>query len=131
MSARVLVVDDQESMRDVLVECLEFGGYEACSASTGEEGMEALDRQSIGLVITDHLMPGMNGFEFTKLIRESYDIPVIMLTGMGQPDEADSYVEVVDAYLSKPIGVHELLDKIESVLQGKRLDDASSAIPIG
>lgn len=131
MSARVLVVDDQESMRDVLVECLEFGGYEAYSASTGEEGMEALDHQSIGLVITDHLMPGMDGFEFSKRIRESHNVPVIMLTGMGQPDEGEDNAEVVDAYLSKPIGVHELLDIIESVLQGKRLDDASSAIPVG
>ena len=82
----ILVVDDEDSVRDSLTAVLEREGYTVRQASGGEEGLQVLREHPVQLVISDHNMPGMTGVEFLKLVRERYPhITRIMLTGDPDP----------------------------------------------
>jgi DNA-binding NtrC family response regulator len=82
----ILVVDDEESVRLSLAAVLEREGYKVFTAESGEEGLRLLKANPIQLVITDHNMPGMNGVEFLKLVRErNPDVLRLMLTGDPDP----------------------------------------------
>jgi DNA-binding NtrC family response regulator len=82
----ILIVDDEDSVRDSLTSVLEREGYTVHQASGGEEGLGILKERQIHLVISDHNMPGMSGVDFLKLVRErSPDVVRIMLTGDPDP----------------------------------------------
>ncbi len=82
----ILVVDDEEAVRESLSAVLEREGYRVLLAGSGEEGLQILKDQALQLVISDHNMPGMNGVEFLKLVRERKpDVLRIMLTGDPDP----------------------------------------------
>jgi response regulator RpfG family c-di-GMP phosphodiesterase len=82
----ILVVDDEEQVRDSLTAVLGREGYRIHQADSGERGLQVLKEQPIQLVISDHNMPGMNGVEFLKIIRERHpDVVRIMLTGDPDP----------------------------------------------
>ena len=85
MSKKVLIVDDERQIVEVIAEYLEFEGYDSCTALNGEEGLRQMEEQHPDLVITDMRMPGMDGYEFSRRIRQAYDIPIIMLTGTIHP----------------------------------------------
>ncbi|MCH8108718.1 MAG: response regulator, partial [Chloroflexi bacterium] len=113
---RVLVVDDDDSVRELLTRFLEFGEYDACSASSGEEGLRLL----YDLVISDVLMPGMDGHEFCEHVREVSDVPIIMLSGqVDLEDEQEKVVKLnlgIDAFLSKPLRMMDFLDTVGLLL---------------
>jgi CheY-like chemotaxis protein len=109
---RVLVVDDEPQMVELLRDSLQQLGYEAVTATSAPRGLEILDQEAIRVVLTDWLMPGMNGLEFVRRIRQQarqrYTY-VIMLTALGG---ADDYLEGMQAgaddFATKPIGLAEL-----------------------
>lgn len=114
----ILIVDDEEGLREGLGKLLEEEGYGVLSAETGEEALEILQQSHIDLVLTDMRMPGMGGIELLKKIRELYeDIGVIILTGYGQ---IESYIEAMNfgaiEYVSKPFKVDELKFIVNKVL---------------
>ena len=126
MTYKVLVVDDQESIRSFVTEMLEYDGYEAYSAIDGSEGIAQLSLHKPDLVITDMRMPGMDGFQFARHVRNSCDAPIIMLTGMGEtPQEADG-LELIDAFHPKPLDMSEFLSIMESLLEGRIANSAIS-----
>ncbi|MEJ5368441.1 MAG: sigma-54 dependent transcriptional regulator [Bryobacteraceae bacterium] len=131
MSAlRILVVDDDESLRQVMSMQLEEMGYAALTAASGEEALRLLANEPVSLVITDYRMPGMSGLELLARIRADFPLlPVIMITAFGSIGNA---VEAIKAgafdYISKPIdfdqlGIavrralehHELLEEVQSL----------------
>lgn len=120
VGAKVLVVDDEKRTRDVLEECLAFGGYDVCSVSSGEDGLNHMSACQPDLVITDMLMPDMNGIEFSRLVRGNSGVPIIMMTGLGLPPDAEEHADIVNVYLPKPIGLRALLDEVEAVIRGNR-----------
>jgi DNA-binding NtrC family response regulator len=108
---RILVVDDEESLRRVTQVRLEQGGYSVCVAGSAEEAIEALDRSPFDIVLTDLRMPGMSGLELLKHVRSNLpDTTVIMMTAYGTVETA---VEAMKAgafdYLTKPIDTDELM----------------------
>ncbi|MCH7745698.1 MAG: response regulator [Chloroflexi bacterium] len=120
MGKKVLVVDDQELVREVLADCLELGGYEPCLASNGDEGLRQLHEHQPDLVITDMRMPGMDGYEFCRLIRNASSVPIIMLTGLaGAAPDAPS-LNLVDAFIAKPVKLQELLAQVGALLSDDR-----------
>ena len=114
----ILIVDDEEGLREGLSKLLEGEGYAVLSAETGEEALQVLQQSHIDLVLTDMRMPGMDGIELLKKIRERHgDLGVIILTGYGQ---IESYIEAMNfgaiEYVSKPFKVNELKFIVNKVL---------------
>jgi two-component system response regulator (stage 0 sporulation protein F) len=114
----ILIVDDEEGLREGLSKLLEDEGYVVFSAESAERALEILGQSHIDLVLTDMRMPGMNGIELLKKIRERYgNVGVIILTGYGQ---IETYIEAMNfgaiEYVSKPFKVNELKFIVNKVL---------------
>jgi len=78
---KVLVVDDSQVIRGLILELLEHSGFETCSACDGREALEVFQREQPDLLISDLHMPKMNGFELTRKVRAFSDVPILILTG--------------------------------------------------
>lgn len=122
-SPRILVVDDEESLRRILQVQLERGGYRSAAAADGEEALSLLANSQYDLVLTDLRMPRMSGLELLKQIRMSYPgLPVIILTAFATVENA---VEAMQAgayhYVTKPVRFEELSLVIERALERSRL----------
>ncbi len=118
---RILVVDDEHQIRFIIREMLEEAGYEVIEAETGEECLEILGREKVDLVLMDIMMPGINGWEATKKIKEdpaTKGILVAMLTvKVEEEDKVKSFEEAfADAHITKPIIMEKMLGTIEWLL---------------
>ncbi|MDP6453573.1 MAG: response regulator [SAR202 cluster bacterium] len=117
MAEKILIVDDERMVQELLVDSLESEGYETVCASDGFEAMRLLNEASPDLVITDVQMPEMDGYKFTQYVRRVSDTPVMIMTGV--PQEAMNLREKdvgADSYLIKPISLDELLNRIAALL---------------
>ncbi len=106
----ILVVDDDADLRDAFQGFLEIFGYKVFSFSSGGEALEFLENNKVSLVITDLVMPNMNGLELSKIIREKYkDLRILMLTGYADMVSAFEAIEIgITNYLIKPIDCEQL-----------------------
>jgi DNA-binding response OmpR family regulator len=114
----VLVVDDEPIVRDVVVRYLRREGYRTLEASDGEHARELLERDQASLVVLDLMLPGMDGLQLCRWIRERFDLPVIMLT--ARSEEADRIVGLelgADDYVTKPFSPRELAARVRTVLR--------------
>lgn len=115
---RVLVVDDEKSLRDFVRRNLEVRNYLTETAANGLEALAMLQQQSFDLVILDLMMPNMDGLETTRRIRSNSRVPIIVLTALGEEtDKIQAFELGVDDYLTKPFGVGELLARVRAVLR--------------
>ena len=119
MGKKILVVDDQEDIRNLLTASLETCGHEIRLASDGAEAWEALQNQKPDLLITDINMPNLSGLELLRKIREHpdlKDLPVIMLTGQDSDAEILSGLSRgADHYITKPFTIKSVLNGIQMV----------------
>ncbi len=115
----VLIVDDEVSIRDMLERMLEFAEYQTCTASSGSEGLQKLQDREPDLVISDVLMPGMDGHEFCQRIRQISDVPIMMLSGQVNLEDEQEKVRTqslgINAVMTKPLRMTEFLDTVESL----------------
>jgi CheY-like chemotaxis protein len=114
---RVLLVEDDRALRRYLEVLLERSGYEVVSAADGLEAMKILLHETIQAVITDAVMPNLNGYELSRFIRKSQQLahlPIVLLSGSDQKD-APAGNEHVNAFLSKPVSTEELLECLEKL----------------
>jgi DNA-binding response OmpR family regulator len=114
----VLVVDDEPIVREVVVRYLRREGYRTLEASDGEHARELLERDKASLVVLDLMLPGMDGLQLCRWIRERFDLPVIMLT--ARSEEADRIVGLelgADDYVTKPFSPRELAARVRTVLR--------------
>lgn len=120
MKKRILVVDDEEMIRDVIRLTLERKEYLVATASDGDEALEMLTRNPPDLVITDIAMPGLDGYQLLEAIRkkpETRALPVILLTGKDSTtDVISGWNSGADYYVTKPISAKVLLLSVEHVL---------------
>jgi len=115
---RILVIDDDQGLRELLAEYLGGRGLSVDTAPDGIEGIAQLRSGAFDLVVLDVMMPGIDGFETTRRIRAFSTTPIIMLTARG--DEMDRIVGLelgADDYLGKPFNPRELLARIQAVLR--------------
>jgi DNA-binding response OmpR family regulator len=115
---RVLVIDDDPGIRDLLKEYLDARGFVTATAPDGPEGLRAADADRHDLVVLDVMMPGMDGLEVLRTLRATSTVPVIMLTARG--DDIDRIVGLelgADDYLAKPFNPRELVARIQAVLR--------------
>ncbi len=120
---KILIVEDEEDIRDMLVETLSRLNYETVIAENGQIGLEQFERHSVSLVITDIRMPVMDGVDMLKVIRrQDKKVPIIVITGYPSVRSAvDSLVEGADYYLVKPINLTDLEVKIDKALQKTKM----------
>lgn len=121
----LLLVDDEASIREPLCEYLEQQGFAVVAASHAAEARALLGhpQQRIDLVITDIMMPGEDGLSLTRHVRESYGLPVILLTARDEEVERVVGLEIgADDYIGKPFGPRELVARIRAVLRRSRVD---------
>ena len=120
---RILVVDDDKNIRFFIKEALELENYTVFCAKDGVEALEIYDREYIDLVIVDIMMPKMNGYEFTRQLRENNkDLLVLMISAKQLPeDRKRGYKVGIDDYMSKPIDLEELLLRIKVLLNRGKL----------
>jgi two-component system, OmpR family, response regulator MprA len=116
---RLLVVDDEASVRDALALVLDLSGFEVTTASDGSEAMRTLAVDSPDAVILDVLMPGLDGLEVCRLMRAAGDrTPVLMLTARAEVSERVAGLEAgADDYLAKPFAREELIARLRALLR--------------
>jgi two-component system response regulator AtoC len=120
---RILVVDDEEQMRDLLAKVLERKGFQASVCGDGTEALAFLEKEPVDLVVTDVRMPGLGGMEALRAVKElNPDIVVIIMTAFGSIDQAVQAVkEGAYDYINKPFKIDEMLLTIEKALDERRL----------
>lgn len=126
IATRVLIVDDEPEIRGFVRRYLERDGYSVIEASNGTEGL-ALARQGADLVILDLMMPGLDGFEVTRLLRATSPVPILILTARGEEADRVAGLEIgADDYLTKPFSPRELVARVKALLRRSRLPSASA-----
>ncbi len=120
----ILVVDDEERMVRFIRLNLEHDGFQVISAYRGYEALEKVRTEMPDLVLLDVMLPDLDGFEVLRLIRESSNTPVIMLTAKGEEDDRVRGLELgADDYVTKPFSPRELVSRVRAVL--RRVEAAS------
>jgi DNA-binding response OmpR family regulator len=116
--ARVLVVDDDVTVREVVVSYLRAGGHDVLEAPDGHEALRAMREQPADLVVLDLMMPGIDGLEVCTRLRAMGDVPIIMLTALGSEEDRVIGLESgADDYVTKPFSPRELVLRVNSLLR--------------
>ena len=119
----ILVADDDKNTRLFLSAVLENAGYTVTTASNGKEALEIMDRTHIDLVVLDIMMPKMDGYEFTRLLRESdNNLPILMVSAKQLPaDKHKAFAVGTDDYMTKPIDDEEMIYRIKALLRRAKI----------
>ncbi len=118
MQTRILVVDDDPHIRELLRFYLQRERFDVLAAADGEDASQMLEQEQVYLAVVDVMMPGKNGWELCEEIRQFYDIPVILLTARGEmEDKAKGFLSGTDDYVVKPFEPEELLFRIRALLR--------------
>ncbi len=132
MTAEVLIIDDDTRLFELVAKYLNQNGVLAQHAADGTLGLRALAQGSYDAVFLDIMMPGLDGLEVLRRIRDKSSIPIIMLTAKG--DETDRVVGLelgADDYLTKPFSARELLARLRAVLRRGALQTANQRLKVG
>ena len=124
--ARLLVVDDQPANIRLMEAILTPRDYDVRTASSGAEALDALAESDVDLVLLDIVMPGMDGYEVCRRIRDQADtayLPVVMVTASGDEEKVKALEAGADDFLTKPINTSELLARVASLARIKRYQD--------
>ena len=115
---RILAVDDDLHMLNFVSAELRQIGYEVIEADSGEQALSCLKSTSVDLAVVDVMMPGIDGFELTQILRKDYDLPVILLTARHHiEDKERGFLAGSDDYLVKPFESKELLYRVKAILR--------------
>ena len=119
----ILVVDDDKNTRRLFRAVLENAGYTVSAASDGAEALELMDGEHIDLVVLDIMMPHMDGYEFTKALREvENNLPILMVSAKQLPeDKKKGFLVGTDDYMTKPIDEEEMLLRIKALLRRAKI----------
>ena len=119
----ILVVDDDKSTRLFLEAVLSGAGYTVSTANNGRHALEVLDSEHIDLVVLDIMMPEMDGYEFTKTLRDSQNnLPILMVSAKQLPsDKHKGFIVGTDDYMTKPIDDEEMLYRIKALLRRAKI----------
>jgi DNA-binding response OmpR family regulator len=116
--ARVLVVDDDLTVREVVVSYLRAGGHTVIEAENGAQALRAMRSDPADLVVLDLMMPGIDGLEVCRRLRTAGDVPIIMLTALGaEVDRVVGLESGADDYVTKPFSPRELVLRVDALLR--------------
>ena len=135
MQKRILIVDDEPAIREMVAFALRKGEYEPVHAGDAREAQSAIADQVPDLILLDWMLPGTSGLELARRWRRedlTREIPIIMLTARGEEDDRVGGLEAgVDDYVVKPFSARELLARIRAVLRRSREDDEDGSVALG
>ncbi len=119
----ILVVEDDEKLNKLFCTVLNRNGYHAISATDGEKALEILDREYVDLIISDVMMPNVNGFELTKMLRDAnYNMPLLMVTVKETfEDKRKGFLAGIDDYMVKPVDVNEMVLRVGALLRRAKI----------
>lgn len=118
MKYRILIVEDQEEIRSIIEKYLIKEGYEVHLASNGFEALKVFNNVQLHLILLDIMMPGIDGFEVLEVMRETSEIPIIMLTAKQEEvDRVKGFNLGVDDYVLKPFSMKELILRIKRMIK--------------
>lgn len=130
IEASIVVVDDEPSIRELLVASLHFSGFEVSTAGTGSEAIEVIEREQPDLIVMDVMLPDIDGFTVTRRIRqEGITSPVLFLT--ARDDTQDKIMGLTvggDDYVTKPFSLEEVVARIRAILRRTREQEAADPI---
>jgi DNA-binding response OmpR family regulator len=118
MGTRILAVEDDERIRSALKLALEDEGWTVEATASGEDAIEAFDRNAADVILIDIMLPGIDGFELCRTIRRSSDVPIVMVTARNDTHDIVAGLEAgADDYLTKPFAPKELSARIRALLR--------------
>jgi DNA-binding response OmpR family regulator len=125
---KILVVEDEQTLIETLEYSLRRQGYDVLTAMDGRTAIEVAQRHAPQLVVLDIMLPGLDGFEVCRILRQETNVPILMLT--ARTDEVDKIVGLevgADDYLTKPFSMRELVARVKALLRRVRLDKEEQA----
>jgi DNA-binding response OmpR family regulator len=132
MEGRILLVEDDPSIREVTTIGLERAGFEVESAADGAEGLERFRSRPPDLVLLDVMLPRVDGLEVARAIRRDSTVPIVMLTARGDTIDVVVGLETgADDYLKKPFDMAELVARVRAALRRRRAPAATPALRLG
>jgi two-component system alkaline phosphatase synthesis response regulator PhoP len=132
MSKKVLVIDDEPKIVEICKDYLKAGGYEVITASDGAQGLTKARLQKPDLIVLDLMLPGMNGLDVCRSLRQESNVPIIMLT--ARIEETDRLIGLelgADDYITKPFSPRELVARVRTVLRRASGDSSMETIRVG
>lgn len=116
---KILVVEDDKNLRKLIVTCLEKASYTVFETRNGEEALDLMDKEYVDLIVTDIMMPEMDGYELIKSLREAnYNTPILIITAKEDiEDKRQGFNLGADDYMVKPINIDELILRVKSLLR--------------
>ncbi|MGX4599693.1 response regulator transcription factor [Faecalimicrobium sp. JNUCC 81] len=118
MNASILVVEDDSSIQELIVEFLSSEGYSVDYANDGLEGIQKFKQGNYDLVILDVMMPNLDGYSVCKMIRKSSNVPIIFLTALNdETDQVKGFELECDDYITKPFSFNLLIKRVEAILR--------------
>lgn len=131
-SINILLAEDEERLRKLLVKYLKNENYNVFEAKNGKEAIELFEEQQIDLCILDVMMPIVDGWYTCKAIRKNSDVPIIMLTARGEEEDKIFGFELgVDDYVTKPFSTRELLARVKALLKRSGKAEVKEELQIG
>lgn len=123
MMFNIMVVEDDKNARKLMEAVLKHNGYSVFTAENGKIALELMDMQQVDLIILDIMMPSMDGYELTKILRESnFTLPILMVTAKQLPtDKKRGFLVGTDDYMTKPVDLEEMLLRIKALLRRSKI----------
>lgn len=120
---QILVVEDDTSLRRLMKAALKQNGYQPFTASDGVEALDIMEKTNIDLIISDVMMPNMDGYELTRQLRKAnYNLPILMVTAKETfEDKLQGFNAGTDDYMVKPIDINEMILRISALLRRSRM----------
>ena len=116
--SRILIIEDEEAIADLEKDYLELSGFEVKICNTGDEGLQTALREEFDLIVLDLMLPGLDGFEVCKKVREEKNIPIIMVSAKKEDiDKIRGLGMGADDYMTKPFAIEELMARIRNALR--------------
>lgn len=132
MSARILVIDDEPGLRDIVEFALETQGFTVTTAGSAEDGWRLLSSQQFDLVVLDVMLPGLNGIALCSRIRTNVGIPVVLLTARSDVDSrVQGFEHGADDYVVKPFSPRELALRVEAILRRTASESVATLLQYG
>lgn len=124
---RVLMIDDDEKLVELVTDYLEPHGFDVAAAYTGQSGVELFEANGAELIVLDVMLPGLDGLEVCRRLRASSEVPILMLTARGEETDRIVGLELgADDYMPKPFNPRELLARIKAILRRATKTDVSA-----
>lgn len=120
---KILIIEDNENLARIYKSMLSKNFFDVFITSDGQQALDLLERIHVDLIITDVMMPNMDGFEFASLMRETgFDVPILMITALDSLDDKKRGFKIgVDDYMVKPIDLDEMVLRVEALLRRAKI----------